>query len=54
MKQDYNTFLINAGSFGISMTDIDVALKIILLTFTIFYTLQKWYLMNKKNNDKKL
>ena len=54
MKQDYNTLLINAGSFGISMTDIDVALKIILLTITIFYTLQKWYLMNKKNNDKEL
>ena len=54
MKQDYNTLLINAGSFGISMTDIDVALKIILLSVTIGYTIQKWYLMNKKNNDKKL
>jgi len=54
MKQDYNTLFINAGSFGISMTDIDVALKIILLSITIGYTVQKWYLMNKKNNDKEL
>ena len=54
MKQEYNTLLINAGSFGVSMTDIDVALKIILLTITIGYTVQKWYLMNKKNNDKEL
>ena len=48
MKTDYNTILINAGSFGISMTNIDVALKIILVSVTIGYTLQKWYLLNKK------
>lgn len=54
MKQDYNTLLINAGSFGISMTNIDIFLKILLLGITIGYTAQKWYLMNKKNNDKEL
>ena len=48
MKQDYNTILINAGTFGISMTNIDVALKIILVSVTIGYTVQKWYLLNKK------
>lgn len=48
MKTDYNTILINAGSFGISMTNIDVALKIILVSVTIGYTVQKWYLLNKK------
>jgi|TARA_R110000796_G_scaffold78122_1_gene174502 hypothetical protein len=48
MKTDYNTILINAGTFGISMTNIDVALKIILVSVTIGYTLQKWYLLNKK------
>ena len=51
MKQDYNTILINAGTFGISMTNIDVALKIILVSVTIGYTVQKWYLLNK--NKKK-
>tara|TARA_R110000824_G_scaffold93941_1_gene227058 strand:- start:234 stop:398 length:165 start_codon:yes stop_codon:yes gene_type:complete len=54
MIADYKVLLINASSFGISMTDIDVGLKIFLLLITIFYTLQKWYLMNKKKNDKKL
>jgi hypothetical protein len=46
--QDYKTIFINIGSFGISMTDIDVVLKIILLSVTIGYTLQKWWLLNKK------
>ena len=54
MKQDYNTLLINAGSLGISMTQIDIGLKVFLLLITIGYTIQKWWLMNKKNNDKEL
>jgi len=48
MKSDYQTLFINAGSFGISMTNIDVALKILLVAVTIGYTVQKWYLLNKK------
>ena len=47
MKYDSQLLLINFSSFSISMTNIDVALKIILLTVTIGYTLQKWYLQNK-------
>ena len=54
MKQDYNIFFINAGSLGISMTQIDIGLKVFLLLITIGYTVQKWYLMNKRNNDKEL
>lgn len=54
MKQDYNILFINAGSLGISMTQIDIGLKVFLLLITIGYTIQKWYLMNKKNNDKEL
>ena len=54
MKQDYNILFINAGSLGISMTQIDIGLKVFLLLITIGYTVQKWYLMNKRNNDKKL
>ena len=48
MIQDYKTLFINIGSLGISLTDIDIILKIALLLITIGYTLQKWYLMNKK------
>jgi len=48
MIQDYKTLFINMGSLGLSLTDIDIILKIALLLITIGYTLQKWYLMNKK------
>ena len=51
MIQDYKTLFINMGRLGLSLTDIDVILKIALLLITIGYTLQKWYLMNKKKND---
>jgi len=47
MIQDYKTLFINMGTLGISLTDIDIILKIALLLITIGYTLQKWYLMNK-------
>tara|TARA_R110001632_G_C11167673_1_gene399270 strand:+ start:186 stop:341 length:156 start_codon:yes stop_codon:yes gene_type:complete len=51
MIADYKTVLINLSTFGISMTNIDVTLKILLLAITIGYTVQKWYLLNK--NKKK-
>ncbi len=51
MIQDYKTLFINMGSLGLSLTDIDIILKISLLIITIGYTLQKWYLMNKNKND---
>jgi len=47
MIQDYKTLFIKMGSLGLSLTDIDIILKIALLVITIGYTLQKWYLMNK-------
>jgi hypothetical protein len=51
MIQDYKTLFINMGSLGLSLTDIDIILKIALLVITIGYTLQKWYLMNKRKDD---
>jgi hypothetical protein len=51
MITDYKTLLINTGTFLFSMANVDVALKIILLITTILYTLHKWYLMNKRNNE---
>ena len=50
MIQDYKILIINAGRFGISMTNIDVTLKLFLLLVTIGYTVQKWYLLNKNKN----
>jgi hypothetical protein len=51
MIQNYKTLFINMGSLGLSLTNIDIILKLTLLIITIGYTLQKWYLINKKKND---
>ena len=51
MTNDYKTLVLNAGTFGLSMTDIDVFLKIILLSVSILYTLHKWYLMNENKKE---
>lgn len=39
--------IMNAASFTISLSQVEVALKILLLAFSIGYTAQRWYLMNK-------
>ena len=44
---EYKTLVINLIRFVLSLTNIDMVLKIILLSVTIGYTVQKWYLMNK-------
>ncbi len=49
MEQDYKTLFINLGTFIFSMTNIDVVLKVILLVVTIGYTLNKWFILRKKN-----
>ena len=51
MTNDYKTLVLNAGTFGLSMTNIDVFLKMILLSVSILYTLHKWYLMNENKKE---
>ena len=46
---DIKILSINGIVLGISMTQIDVLLKIILHLVSIGYTLHKWYIMNGKN-----
>jgi hypothetical protein len=46
---DIKIYALNGGSLMLSFTNIDSVLKIILLSVSIGYTLQKWYLMNKEN-----
>ena len=46
---DIKIFTLNFSSLAISMTDIDVVLKLSLLVISIGYTLHKWYLLNKNN-----
>lgn len=47
---DLKIYGLNFSSLAISMTNIDLILKLTLLVVTIGYTIHKWYLMSKKNN----
>jgi len=47
---DLKIYGLNFGSFAISLTDIDMILKLTLLIVTIGYTINKWYIMNKKKD----
>lgn len=47
---DLKIYTINISTLAISMSEIDVLLKVILLSVSIGYTIHKWYLMGKKNN----
>lgn len=49
---DIKIYALNGSSLMLSFTNIDAALKIVLLSVSICYTLQRWYLMNKEKNDK--
>ena len=46
---DLKIYGINITALSVSMTDIDVFLKIILLSVSIGYTVHKWYMLNGKN-----
>jgi hypothetical protein len=45
---DIKLYALNAGAFAVSMSNIDVVLKLTLLAVSIGYTVQKWYNLNKK------
>jgi hypothetical protein len=49
MTQDLKVYGLSIGTFGISMSNLDVVLKVTLMLVTIGYTIQKWYIMNKKS-----
>jgi hypothetical protein len=51
--QDLKLYLLNAGTFTISMTQIDTVLKIGLLIISIGYTAQRWYYLREENKNKK-
>ena len=51
MADDIKLYLLNAGSFTVSMLDwLEPVLKITLLSVTIGYTLHKWW--NVKSDKK--
>ena len=45
---DIKLYMLNVGAFAVSMSSIDVVLKLTLLAVSIGYTVQKWYNLNKK------
>ena len=51
---DIKMYLLNVGTLAISMSHIDMILKITLLALSVGYTAQRWYLLNKdKDKDEK-
>ena len=47
--QDIKLYFINIATMAITMTQIEVFLKIILLMVSIGYTLAKWYEVHNRN-----
>jgi len=45
--QDAKLYVINLATLGISMANVETALKVLLLVISIGYTLQRWYYLNK-------
>jgi hypothetical protein len=50
---DVKLYAANAGSFVVSMTNVETTLKIVLLLASIGYTLHRWHVLNKANKDGK-
>jgi hypothetical protein len=46
---DLKVLVLNASTMAISFSTLEAALKIALLIASIGYTIQRWYLINKKN-----
>jgi len=48
---DLKIYALNLSTFAISMSHVDMILKVLLLSISIGYTTHKWWLLNK-NKDK--
>ncbi len=50
---DIKLYVLNASTFAISFTTIDMTLKLFLLIVSIGYTINKWMLLNNKDDQDK-
>jgi hypothetical protein len=50
---DIKLYFLNVGTLAISFTTIDMTLKIMLLIVSIGYTINKWLLLQKKDDQDK-
>jgi hypothetical protein len=48
---DLKLYLLNAGSLAVSFSTVEMTLKIMLLLVSLGYTLYKWNLLRKKQNE---
>jgi hypothetical protein len=46
--QDLKIYMLNSGVLAVSFTEVEMLLKVVLLTATIIYTIQKIYTNEKK------
>lgn len=46
--QDLKIYMLNSGVLAVSFTEVEMLLKVVLLTATIIYTVQKIYTNEKK------
>ena len=47
MLSDFKVYLLNILSFAVSFSDLDMALKFILLVVSIGYTIERWIKLRK-------
>ncbi|MGY8865999.1 MAG: hypothetical protein ACKVJK_10240 [Methylophagaceae bacterium] len=50
---DLKLYFLNATSFAISLSSVDMILKIVLLALSIGYTIDKWAKLRKKRDNEK-
>lgn len=50
---DLKIYLLNLSTFAISLSHVDMILKILLLAISIGYTTHKWWLLNKNKGKYK-
>ena len=51
LLSDLKLYLLNIFSFAISFSDIDIAMKFILLSLSIWYTIERIIKLRKENKN---
>ena len=49
---DLKIYGLNGFALAINYSEVEIGLKILLTIVVMGYTIQKWYLMNKRKNEK--
>lgn len=52
-NEDIKVYAFSSAALGFSISDIEIALKIILLLASIGYTIQRWWVLRKQQNQNK-